>query len=64
MRVSLPNNTQRAVQRDELVLERELGNAVSVAKDIPEVASMSVHVTRRTVVLVEWVEVRTSGRAA
>lgn len=62
-RRDLPDDTERPIERDEAVLERENSNALGVGLDVTEVPNMPVDVRRRAMRHFEWIEVRTSRRA-
>lgn len=59
----LPNDTERTVQRDQGVLERERSNALRVGRDVTEIANMPIDVRRGAMRPLERVEVGASGRA-
>ena len=62
-RSDLPDDTERPIERDEAVLERECSNAFGVGLDVTEVPNVPVDVRRRAMRHFEWVKVRTSRRA-
>jgi len=61
---STSNNTKRAIQGDQFVLERERCRAVFITLDVPQVADMSLGIRRGTVVVAVRVEVAAGRQAA
>ena len=64
IRENVPNDALRAIQRQKLVLDRELRDAKFIALDVAQVPDVPLAVGRCAVVLAERVEVCAGGEAA
>lgn len=62
--INVPNDTQRPVQRNQLILELEVGGTLTVRLNVAQVSNMARSIPRCTMMSVEWVEVRTCREAA